>query len=264
MEQNERNGMEYYSIDVLHIAKYLWQRAWLIAVCSLIAAAIGFCIAAFAVTPKYSSAVMFYVNNSSVSIGSTSVSITSSDIAASQSLVKTYSVLLRNRTTLNEIIHKENLSYTYEELYDMVHATSVNDTEVLQVQVISTDPYEAARIANRIAEVLPERITEIIEGSSMEVVDTAVVNLKKISPSITKYTALGLAIGILLSGLLLAILAVLDDTVHDEDYILHAYDYPILAKVPNLVSSNRSGYGYYYQYRTRDTRSGSNRLKGGQ
>jgi len=127
----------------------------------------------------------------------------------------------------------------------MISAESVNGTEVFRVTVTSEDPYDSAKIANCIAEVLPKRISEIIEGSSMKVVDSAVVNLEKVAPSITKYTAMGGVLGILISFVIIVIMAIADDTIHDEDYILQNYEYPILAKVPDLFASDSKGYAYY-------------------
>ena len=134
----------------------------------------------------------------------------------------------------------------------MIEAAPSNETEIMKVTVTSVKPFEAATIANGIAEVLPVRVAEIIDGASMEVVDAAVPNYQKVSPSITKYTALGLFLGAFLAAAILAVLAIMDDTIHDEDYILQNYDCPILAKVPNLLSSSGKNYkyrhyGYYYQ-----------------
>jgi hypothetical protein len=42
-------------------------------------------------------------------------------------------------------------------------------------------------------------------------------------------------------------MALLDNTVHDEDYVIKTYDYPILAKVPDLLDSGTKKYGYYYK-----------------
>lgn len=246
MDRKE-NNKDYYTIDLLHILKTLWRRAWIIILSGILAAAIGFSISSFVIEPKYSSSVMLYVNNSSFSLGNTSFSISSSEISAAQSLVKTYSVLLENRTTLERVIEKADVDYKYEELLKMITASSANETEVMQVTVTSKDPYEASKIANSIAEVLPVRISEIIDGASMEVVDSAVPELEKVSPSITKFTAISFVLGVLLSGIILAIAAMLDDTVHDEEYVLQTYDYPILAKIPNLLDSGAKQYGYYSQ-----------------
>lgn len=248
MIKQDKTSKEYYSIDLLHIVKALWKRAWLIALAGLVAAAIGFSCAYFLIAPTYSSSIMLYVNNSSISLGNTSFSISSSEITAAQSLVKTYGEILNNRTTLERVIEKAKVDYTYKEMSRMIESAPSNDTEIMRVTVTAGDPKEAAKIANCIAEVLPERISEIIDGASMEVVDSAIPNNDKVAPSITNYTAVGLILGVLLSGLAIAIAAIMDDTIHDEEYVLKTYDYPILAKVPDLLGSD-SRHGYYYQYR---------------
>lgn len=244
MNQNGKTK-DFYTIDLMHIISTLWKKVWVIVVCGIIGAVIGFSIATFAISPTYSSSVLLYVNNSSISVGGASFSISSSEITAAQSLVKTYIEILSNRTTLEAVIEKSGVNYTYEELHAMVSAESANGTEVLRVNVICEDPYDAAKIANCIAEVLPKRISEIIEGSSMAVVDSAVVNLNKVAPSITKYTAVGGIMGVLASVIVLVIIAIADDTIHDEEYILQNYKYPILAKVPDLHTADSKGYAYY-------------------
>ncbi len=246
MKKNEKSNREYYTIDMLHIFKSLWHRAWIIVLSGILTAIIGFSISAFMISPDYSSSIMLYVNNSSISLGNTNFSISASDITASQSLVKTYGEMLNNRTTLERIIEKTGVDYTYGQLSGMITSAAANETEIMRVTVTSKDPYEAAKIANCIAEVLPVRISEIIDGASMEVVDSAIPLLDKVSPSYTKYTAVGLIIGVLLSTIILVILAIMDDTIHDEEYILQTYDYPILAKIPNLLGSNGKQYNYYY------------------
>lgn len=243
--ENKKN--EYYTIDLAHIVKTLLHRIWLIALSGLLAAGIGFSISAFAIMPTYSSSIMLYVNNSSLSIGNTSFSISSSEITAAQDLVKTYREILNNRTTLERVIDKADISYTYQQLSKMIVAAPSNETEIMKVTVTTKDPYEAAKIANCIAEILPARVSEIIDGASMEVVDSAIPDPQKVAPSISTYTAVGLILGVLISIIVLVILAMFDDTIHDEDYILQNYDSPILAKVPNLLDSGSKHYGYYYQ-----------------
>lgn len=245
MERKDRNNREYYTVDLSHVAKALGRRLWLIAVCGVIAAIIGFSIAAFAIAPTYSSYIKLYVNNSSFSLGN--VSISASELTAAQSLVRTYGDILDSRSTLERVIEKAKVDYTWEELSEMIEYAPSNETEIMRVTVTCEDPYEASKIANTIAEVLPVRISEIVDGASMEVVDSAVPNTKKVAPSISLYTALGLVLGVLGSALVLAIRAMMDDTIHDEEYVLRTYNYPILGKVPNLMNSGNKAYGYYSQ-----------------
>ena len=245
----ENKVNDNYTIDIVHIAKALLQRAWLIILTGFLSAVIGFSISAFLITPTYSSSVMLYVNNSSFTLGNTSFSISSSEITAAQNLVKTYSEILNNRTTLERVIDKTGVAYTYRELSGMIVARPSNDTEIMKVTVTTTNPYESAKIANGIAEILPVRVSEVIDGASMEVVDSAIPVLEKVAPSITKYTAIGLFLGVFFAVAVIAVSAILDDTIHDEDYILQNYDWPILAKVPNLLNAGNKRYGYYYRYK---------------
>ena len=255
-----KNNKEYYTIDLLHIVKYLWKKVWIIAIAGIRAAVLALSFATFFVKPTYSSSILVYVNNSSFSLGNTSLSISASDISASQSLVKTYREFLMNRTTLEMVIEEAEVPYTYKELYEMVSASPVNETEIMRVTVVSEDPYEAAKIANCIAEVLPKRI-EIIEGASMEILDAAIPNLDKIAPSRIKYTLVGFALGVLLAVAILVIFAMMDDTIHDEEHILRNYEYPILAKIPDLMNSGGKSYRYYYQNQSKSKADNANKVK---
>ena len=244
MDNNKEFSGEY-TIDLMRLIKVLWSKVWLIMICGLIAAAIGFSIAAFAIQPTYSSTIKLYVNNNSLSLGGTSISLSSGDISASRSLVVTYGVILDNRTTLEEVIEKTESEYTYKELSKMIKYGSLNDTEVMYVTVTTTDPYEAAEIANCIADVLPERISKIIKGATMIVVDSAVPVLQKVGPSITKYTVVAFMLGFLISCAIVVVLDIMDDTIHDEEHVLTTYDYPILARIPDVLNAGSQKYGYY-------------------
>lgn len=250
----ENKTNEYYTIDLKHILKTLLQRVWVIVIAGFLAAAAGFSIASFTITPTYSASIKLYVNNSSISVGGASFSISSSQIVAAQNLVKTYTEILDSRTTLERVIDKTGVPYTYGQLSGKIRAVPSNDTEIMKVTVTTTDPYEAALIANCIAEVLPIRVSEIIDGASMEVVDSAIPNLNKVGPSITKYTVIGMLLGVLLAVAVLSIFAVMDDTIHDEDYVLQNYNCPVLAKVPNLLHSGGKSYNSYYRYKNKSNK----------
>lgn len=249
MANKNKNSSDYYVIDTMHIIKTVWSKIWIVIVSGIVAAAIGFSIASFAVTPTYSSSIMLYVNNSAISLNGKSFSISSSEISAAQSLLKTYVVILNNRTTLNKIIEKADLPYSTGELSGMIEASSVNDTEIMKVTVTCEDPDEAAKIVNCIAEVLPKRISEIIDGASMEVVDSGVPSSQAVYPSTLRFAEIGLVLGLLISVVVLSVMAFRDNTIHNEEYILQNYDYPVLAKIPNLYGNNQKEYGYYSRHR---------------
>lgn len=254
MEKNQIGDREII-IDWIFILKSLLKRAWIIILAGAVFGVTTLIYTLTCITPKYSSSVMLYVNNKSFSLGNTSVSISASDLSASQSLIDTYIVILKNRTTMEEIADKSGLNYSYAKLSSMISTSKVEGTEVFKVTVTSEDPNEAAYIANCISEVLPDRIEDIIEGTSMRVVDKAVVNPAKVSPNATSNALKAFVIGALIAAVVIALLSILDDTIRSEDYILQTYNVPVLSKIPVLgdeVNVHKDNYyykrnKYYYQ-----------------
>ena len=246
-------------IDLLHILELLISKLWIIVLCAFICGSMLFSYAYFLIAPKYESNALFYVNNNNISVGSASFSISSSDISASQSLVDTYIVILKTRNTLNSVINKANLKYTYEELNEMVSASAVNSTEIFKVTVTSTNPDEACTIANTIAEILPDKISEIVSGSGARVVDYAVANTKKVSPSITKYTAIGLLVGAFIACGIIILYDFFDDTIRDDTYLINTYkEIPTLAIIPNLNGKgSKNGYDNKYGYYEKNNDQGN-------
>ena len=243
----ENRKEEYLEIDLLRLLRALWHRAWAIVLAMLLCGAAAFSYTYFLVTPLYKSSALMYVNNSSITVGSTSVSL--ADLTASQTLVDTYIVILKTRLTLNDVIEQAELNYTYEDLRDMISASPVDSTEIFEITVTSPYPAEAEKIANTIVEVLPEKISEIMDGSSVRTVDFAVRPTMKSSPSITKNVALGLIVGMILSCGVIVLLELLDEQIRDEEYLTQTYELPVLAAVPDLLKSGEAskyGYGSYY------------------
>ena len=189
---------------------------------------------------------MFYVNNSDLSVGETSFSVSSSDITASKNLVETYIVILKSRACLNDVIDYAKLPYRYSELKRMISASSVNDTEVFQVTVTDADPVEAEKIANAIAYILPNRISDIVEGTSAQIVDYAVVASSPSSPNYTQNIVLGLFLGFVISVIVIILRSLYDVTIRNEEDIEQVCSHPILTAVPDISAQSKGSYYYGY------------------
>ncbi len=237
-----KKSNKYYELNLIQLLPALWHRLWAIVLAAVVCASATFCYASFAVTPLYEAEALLYVNNSSFSLSNTSFSISTSELSAAQSLVDTYIVILKTRTTLNKVIEEADLDYSYDELKNMLSAEPVNNTEIFKVKVKSPKPAEAEKIANTIAYVLPQTIFDVVDGSDVRIVDYAVVPAKKASPNITLFTAIGILIGIAVAALIIIIQEMLDTLIHNEDYLLETYDLPVLAVIPNLFTDNDQGY----------------------
>lgn len=233
-------------IDLRELFGVLLRRWWAIVLAALIVGAAAFGYTLFLVDPLYQASTLLYVNNSDISVGATSFSISNADLTAAQKLVDTYVVILKSRTALNEVIKEARLDYTYEELRGMISASAVNSTEIFEVVVTSTSPQEAEKIANTIANVLPDKIADIVNGADVRIVDYAVVPAHRYSPSYTRNTAIGLILGAVMCAAAIIIAHLFDENIRSEDYLTQVYpEIPLLSVIPDMSASKQKSGGYY-------------------
>lgn len=243
---NNRNN-DRSEIDLLHLVKLLWSKAWLIVLVMILLGALAFSYAMFFVTPMYQATAKMYVNNKSISVGSSVLSI--SDISAAKELLNTYVEILHTRETLEVVIENTEVDYTYEQLSDMITASSVNDTEIFAITVTGPDPQEAKLIVDEIVEILPDRITNVITDTQPRLVDKAVTPVNRSSPSYTRYAIIGMLVGAVLTCGIIIIIDMMDTTMRSEDYLTQNYsEIPVLAIVPDMYETKKRSYSYYYSY----------------
>ena len=144
----------------------------------------------------------------------------------------------------------------------MVEAKGVNSTGAFEVTVTSTDPAQAELIANTIAKVLPDRISEIVDGSSVRIVDYAIIPSHRSGPSMVKNTAIGILAGAFVSIAWVVVRFLLDDKskmmIQSVDELRTMYpDIMVLAMIPDMrVSDKKNGYYSNYYEQTEKKKEG--------
>lgn len=226
-------------IDLQEIFMYLLNKCWVMIVSMLLCAAIAFGYTSQFITPMYQSDAMIFVNGAS-SVTGLDFSISVSDLDSGADLINTYQVILETRTTLSEIIEYVGCDYSTSELKSMISVSSVNSTSVFQVVVTNSDPVMAESIATAITKILPEKISDIIDGTSVKVIDTAILPSTPYTPDYTKNVAMGALIGVVISAAILVLLKLLEKKITSVDYIKSTYsDIPLLGVIPVIGSSKK-------------------------
>ena len=261
---NESNKIEKQedNFDLLLIAKELWRNALVIILSALITGAAVLVATAFFITPTYEATATFYVNNSSISIGATSYSISAGELSASSTLVHTYLRILRSRTTLEDVIEKGNLPYNYKSLGGMLTTVVDSTSATFDVTITSKSPSEAEHIVNTIAEVLPDRVAEIVDGTSVRIIHYAIIPEHRSGPNYLKNLATGFLAGAILAAALICLRVIIreqnDVTVHSSEELRQLYPkVKVLAMIPDMRLSQKKGYYYssYYGSKEEDKRN---------
>ncbi len=243
MNEHVAERREEVEIDLQRVFKAVLRRLWLLLLVAVFCAVAAFFYTKSTVVPTYQSSALFYVNNS---VFGQSVSISYADLTASKGLVGSYIVILKSRPTLEEIADYADSDRNYSELRGMLSASAVDDTEIFRVTVTSTDPQEAADLANAAAVILPKRISSVIDGASAKVIETAIpASGPSNNDRYTTNVLLGFMLGFVLVVAVIAVRECFDTTIRSSEDIKQVCDLPILSEVPDIGSGGKENRYYY-------------------
>ena len=235
---------EYKRIDYRSLFIFILKKSWIVLLAAVVFAVSAFSFTKYAITPQYKATIRLYVNNKTEA----TTSLTSSDVSASKSLVNTYITIIESDSVIDEIVEKSEYKYTNEQIFGMLSAKSINGTEVFEVSASGPSAEECADVANLIADLAPEKISEIVEGSSVRIVDRAKVPNGPISPSIPRNVLTAFLIGIVVSCVIIFFIYISDTTIYSEEDIGEFCTLPVLGVLPDLLQADQSKNSYPYAY----------------
>lgn len=223
---------EVFEFDFRRIFEAILDRWRMIAVTSVVMGLCACIYSLFLITPLYRASATMYVNNNKNTV---SENLSNNDITASLQLVPTVTRIFDSRTTLGEVAKEINLGYTADDISGMISFSSTEDTQILTVTVVNPNPDHAYIIANAIADIAPLKATEIMDGSSVKVIDYAEQPDSPFSPNVPKNMILGLMFGFLLSVVIAILIEITDNSIREEGDITRLYpDIPIIGTVPEI------------------------------
>lgn len=233
---------EYKEINLKSLFVCIYRKVWIVVITVLVFGISSFLITKYVLLPEYQATIRLYVNNKTEATDS----LTSSDVSASQSLVDTYIAIIQSDVVLDDIVRSAGYQYTVDEIKDMMGARAVNGTEVFDVSITGTSPRGCVRIANLIAALAPDKISKIVDGSSVKVIDGAKMPEKPISPNTVKNVVVSFVLGFVLSCVAVISAYLLDTSIYTEDDIKEFCELPVLGIIPHLNQVSHREYGNSY------------------
>lgn len=218
---------EEVEIDLLDLLSFYWARKWLIIAAFLTGAIIVGLVTFYLITPRYTATSKLYM----VSASSDSI-VDLTDLNIGTSLSTDYEQLLQVRPIFEEVIEKEKLPYTYEQLLGMVTISTITDTRILTISVESTKPDEAKRIANRLANLATTELPRLMDTSKPNVAEEAIFPEEKSSPSLSKNVVIGALVGMVLVLVVLTFFYMTDDTMKSAEDVEKEFGIMPLTVIP--------------------------------
>lgn len=222
-------------LDLKQLFKIFWNKRLQIIAIVLVFLIIGSIYSFAFVKPKYKSyTTLVLAQSGGVSNTDDAQGITQSDLTLNQKLVSTYSELVKTKNVLREVIKELSLTIEEEELRKNVTVSLVEDTELIKITVTNENALDAKNIANKIAKIFSERVSEIYNISNVYIVDEAEEATGPYNINHIKDIAIFMIIGLVISVIYVLLTNLLDTTVKSAEDIEKELGITVLASIPEI------------------------------
>lgn len=232
-------------IDLKELFSIFWEKKILIILITLIFVVIGYIYTTVLVTPTYGASTTLVLvatgTDKTTSGTSSESSITTTDVTLNSKLVSTYSELIKSNSVIRKVI--DNLGITTDEnlLRKRITVKSVSDTELIKITVESENPNYAEKIANEIAVVFTQTVSEIYNISNVTIVDKAEIPEEPDNVDSKKNMAIFGFIGLVLSLGYILLINMLDNTVKSPEEVEKKLKLIVLASIPIYDMESEKG-----------------------
>lgn len=231
MEDNQ----DYETIDLLELLGVVRRHIVALLLTTVLAAAAGFAVSKFLMTPQYQASALMIVNTRQ----DTTANVTSDQLNSASQLVSTYSIIVKSDTVLNQVIANLGLNMSYETLADKVGVAAVDDTQVMEITVTDANPDGARQVCEQITQVAPDAILTAVEAGSVKVISAASVDPDPVSPNVMRNTAIAGVLGLVVCLGVLFLQVLLDNKINTEEDVTKQLGLNVIGVIPDYENGGK-------------------------
>ena len=230
-------------IDLKEFVMLFWDRKVSIILITIIFMLIGIIYSVGFVTPKYTSSTTILLATSE-SANSKTNTITTSDITLNSKLVSTYSELVKSKNVTRQVISNLGIDETEDELRDSITVSSVKDTELIKISVTDKNATNAYNIANEIAKVFTQKVSEIYNINNVQILDQAEISTTPSNINHAKDVIMFTFVGLFVAIVFVLVTNMLDTTIKSSEEVEKLCNVPVIASIPLYsfeIAKNKGG-----------------------
>lgn len=225
------------TVNVIEFARFLFKKLFFVILVGILFGVLAFGLSKFVLTPKYEAETKVYVLNNSNNNNAESI-ITTSDLQVGNYLTKDYMELVKSRPVLEHTIKKLNLDISQDKLKSMITLDAPADTRILCIKVTSQDPELSKNIADTVREAAGKQICSIMNADAVNVVETAALPEKPVSPNIILNTIIGILLGFVFTVAVIFIIFISDDSIKSVDDVEKYLGLTTLTTIPEITKKS--------------------------
>lgn len=227
-------------LDLKELFEMFWNKKIKIILIVAIFTVIGIIYTMTFVTPKYTSWTTLVLAGQEKNDADKSETITTTDITLNSKLIATYSELVTSTNVVRQVISNLGISIDEGTLKKNISVTAREGTDVIEISVTDQNPTYAMKIANEIAKVFMEQVSEIYNISNIHVVDQAEEPETPSNVNHVRDVIIFAFVGIVASVIYVLIANMLDNTVKTREEVERIFKIPVIAEIP-LATVEKGG-----------------------
>ena len=154
---------------------------------------------------------------------------------AAEYLAKTYSVIMKTEPVLNKALAQLDNEVTLAELKQMVSSTLMEETTLLEISAVHSDPAIAQRACDAIAQAVEDTVPAVMDSASSAKVVEKASKAVQTSPNVVRNAIIGALVGLVLSVAVVLLREFLDNTIRDKETLQMQMDVPVLGEIPSFT-----------------------------
>ena len=222
-------------IDLKKIYEMIKQKLVYIVLVAVIGGILSGCITNFFITPQYTASVILYAWSNSDNMFQNKNDVSTNDIEAAQLLINTYLATIQSESFIEKVADQVGNNVSVNQIKNMLSCSAIENTVIFRISITSTDPQQAAEIANVVAEVCPDELIRMLKVGGVEIIDYAKTPSRPSSPNIKKNILIGAAAGFIISFAFFFLKDLFDTSINNENDLKREFDIPIIGTVPKLL-----------------------------
>lgn len=217
-------------IDLFQLFKYYLKKIQIIILTTILAILIGYFYVEYIQVPMYHGTTTIILVQKSEN--DDNFDVTQNELTVNEKLVSTYSEIIKSRRVLEQVIEKLELKTSTKELAEQIKIESISETSIIKIIVSDKNNKKAVKIANEVAEVFKEEISNLYNLENVSTVDKAIVEKKPYNVNKVKHIIIFTLSGIILSSSLIFLMYYFDNTIKTSKEIEEKLQLPVLGEVP--------------------------------
>ena len=211
-------------INIREWIRVLKKRLWIIFILTVLTFVCGLFYIKWFTTPLYQSSATIIIE-------------------ADADLRNTLQVIIKDSIVMEKVGQELGLSISPENLATKITVTSIDNSQVVNIGVIDSDPAQAASIANTTARVFKEEVPSITNFDKVHFLSNAVEDLTPVNEDHTKLLIVALGLGIIVGIGFAFLLDSLDHSIRSPEDIENLIGIPVIGRVSRIKRVKRSQSG---------------------